>query len=81
MHSEARGATPQDSHSPAQPVTAAMSESLDPVVIRRQQFDKAMPYIGKLKAGLIEFFRTPKRTVITYFPIEMEDGSVKTFVG
>jgi len=58
-----------------------MPESLDPVVIRRQQFDKAMPYIGKLKAGLIEFFRTPKRTIITHFPIEMEDGSVKTFVG
>lgn len=60
---------------------ADMSESLDPVVIRRQQFDKAMPYVGKLKVGLIEFFRTPKRIITTYFPIEMEDGSVRTFVG
>jgi glutamate dehydrogenase (NAD(P)+) len=34
-----------------------------------------------LKQGLIEFLKRPARTVIVEFPVEMADGSVRTFTG
>lgn len=45
------------------------------------QFRRAKAHIKGLKRGLIEFFETPKRIIKVYFPIEMEDGSVRTFQG
>jgi len=45
------------------------------------QFRRAKAHIKGLKRGLIEFFEMPKRVIIVYFPIEMEDGSVRTFKG
>ena len=36
-------------------------ENLDPVVISEQQFNHAVCYIKKLKKGLIEFLKNPKR--------------------
>lgn len=56
-------------------------ENLDPVFISDQQFDKAICHIQGLKKGLIDFLRKPKRINITYFPIELDDGSVQTFQG
>ena len=56
-------------------------ENLDPVVISEQQFDHAVCYIKKLKKGLIEFLKNPKRINIVNFPIEMDDGSVQTIHG
>ncbi len=38
-------------------------------------------HIADLKHGLIEFFEVPKRTISVCFPVEMEDGSVRTFQG
>lgn len=57
------------------------SENLDPRAISEQQFDHAVCYIKKLKKGLIEFLKQPKRINIVHFPIEMDDGSVQTFHG
>jgi glutamate dehydrogenase (NAD(P)+) len=34
-----------------------------------------------MQRGLIEFFEVPKRTIEVCFPVEMEDGSVRTFHG
>jgi len=54
-------------------------ENLDPVYISEQQFAKATRYLQDLKHGLIEFLKQPKRLSIINFPIEMDDGSVKSF--
>lgn len=53
----------------------------EPLRITQIQFHRAKAYIVGLKRGLIEFFELPKRIIKVYFPIEMEDGSVRTFQG
>jgi glutamate dehydrogenase/leucine dehydrogenase len=55
------------------------TEILDPVVMSEQQFDRACLYINHLQRGLIDFLKQPKRIIIANFPIELDDGSVKTF--
>lgn len=57
------------------------NENFDPIAISEQQFDHAVCYIKKLKTGLIEFLKKPKRITIVNFPIEMDDGSVKSIQG
>jgi glutamate dehydrogenase (NAD(P)+) len=59
----------------------AGSENLDPVLIAQTQFRRAAHRLTGLKAGLIDFFMAPKRAISFRFPIEMDDGSVKTFEG
>ena len=56
-------------------------ENFDPIAISEQQFDHAVCYIQKLKKGLIEFLKKPKRITIVNFPIEMDDGSVQSIQG
>jgi glutamate dehydrogenase/leucine dehydrogenase len=56
-------------------------ENFDPIAISEQQFDYATCYIPRLKKGLIEFLKKPKRITIVNFPIEMDDGSVKSIQG
>lgn len=53
----------------------------DPLPIAQVQFRRAKAHIKGLKRGLMEFFELPKRTVKVCFPVEMEDGSVRTFRG
>ena len=57
----------------------ADEESFDPIVISERQFEKAAHLIQHLKKGLVDFHKQPKRIKIINFPIEMDDGSVKTF--
>ncbi|NOX42761.1 MAG: Glu/Leu/Phe/Val dehydrogenase [Gammaproteobacteria bacterium] len=57
------------------------NENIDPVYISNQQFDRAADCINELKTGLIEFLKLPKRINIINFPIEMDDGSVRSFQG
>jgi len=57
------------------------NETLDPILISEIQFDKANSYISHLQRGLVEFLKQPKRINIVNFPIELDDGSVKTFRG
>ncbi len=54
---------------------------LDLYVIAQQQFERALSWIDDLKAGLIDYLVTPKRTVHVRFPIHMDDDSVRTFHG
>ncbi len=56
-------------------------ENLDPRVISQQQFQRAISHLKNMKAGLIDFLNSPKRTVSVCFPIEMSDGSVSSFHG
>ena len=58
-----------------------MTESFDSIDISTTQFDRAVCYIPKLKAGLIDFLKQPKRIHIVNFPVEMDDGSVLSFQG
>lgn len=63
------------------PASPTAQEDLNPFHVARRQFDRAMPYLAGLKKGLIDHLKTPARTVSLSFPIEMDDGSVQTFVG
>jgi glutamate dehydrogenase (NAD(P)+) len=56
-------------------------EDLNPYHIAGQQFDRAAAYMPELKRGLIDFLKRPGRSVILDFPVELEDGSVRTFTG
>ena len=56
-------------------------ENFDPIYISEQQFNCAARHIVDLKKGLIDFLKQPKRTTIVNFPIELDDGSVKSFQG
>ncbi|MCP4200575.1 MAG: Glu/Leu/Phe/Val dehydrogenase [bacterium] len=56
-------------------------EELNPFRIAQMQFDKAVEYLPDLGPGLIEFLKSPNRTVMVEFPIETERGRVKNFVG
>lgn len=56
-------------------------ESLDPIDISVQQFNRATCYIKQLRAGLVDFLKKPKHINIVNFPIEMDDGEVKSFQG
>jgi len=57
------------------------TEDLNPFHITAQQFDRAVAYMPDLKRGLIDYFKRPHRTVIVEFPVEMDDGTVRTFTG
>lgn len=65
--------------SPQDAASDHVEENLDPVSISRQQFDRAAACIKDLKAGLIDFLKQPKRSVVINFPVEMDDGSVQSF--
>ncbi len=56
-------------------------EDLNPFHITAQQFDRAAAHMPHLKRGLIDYLKKPHRSVIVEFPIELDDGSVRTFTG
>ena len=56
-------------------------EDLNSFHIAKQQFDRAMPFLPHLKKGLIEFLKCPVRTLTVCFPIELDNGDVRTFTG
>jgi glutamate dehydrogenase (NAD(P)+) len=62
-------------------LAADAEEDLNPFHIAQQQFDNAIRYIPGLKEGLIEFLIRPERVIISEFPIETHNGTVRNFVG
>jgi glutamate dehydrogenase (NAD(P)+) len=56
-------------------------EDLNPFNITAQQFDRAAAHMPHLKRGLIDYLKRPHRSVIVEFPVELDDGSVRTFTG
>jgi glutamate dehydrogenase (NAD(P)+) len=61
--------------------TPEQAEELNPYRIAAQQFDRAVGHLPGLKRGLLDFLKRPARTVILEFPVELTDGSVRTFTG
>jgi glutamate dehydrogenase (NAD(P)+) len=59
----------------------SVAEDLNPFHVARQQFDRAVPHLPALKRGLIEYLKSPVRTITVCFPIELDDGSVQNFTG
>jgi glutamate dehydrogenase (NAD(P)+) len=61
-----------------------MTDNIDsngPLKIAQDRIDHAARYITDLPAGLVEFFKAPKRTIGVCFPVECDDGTVRTFQG
>ena len=56
-------------------------ENVNPYEIAREQFSRALAWIDGLKAGLVDFLDTPKRTIRVCFPVVMDDESIRTFYG
>jgi glutamate dehydrogenase/leucine dehydrogenase len=56
-------------------------ESLDSLEIVCEQFARARRHLEGFKRGLIEFFESPKRSISVCFPVQMDDGSIRTFHG
>lgn len=58
-----------------------IQEDLDPSHIRVEQFNLASVHLTGLKKGLVNYLCCPKRSICVSFPIEVVDGSVRTFHG
>ncbi len=41
----------------------------------------AIAHLDRLSTGLIDFLAAPKQSIVVNFPIQMDDGSVRTFQG
>ena len=46
-----------------------------------RQYEQATGRLPALKRGVVDFLRHPKRTISVCFPVEMNDGTVRTFHG
>ena len=57
------------------------SESLDLFVNATQQFERALTWLDGIKEGIVDFLINPKRTIHVRFPVNMDDGSTRTFHG
>jgi len=68
------------SQTPISP-SAREPEDLNPFGIAGRQFDRAVPHLPNLTKGMIQFLKTPVRTITVCFPIELADGSVQNFTG
>ena len=66
---------------PSEPQKATVQEELNPYLIAQKQFDAASKYVANLPEGLREFLRVVNRIIYVNFPVEMDDGTVKTFSG
>jgi len=60
---------------------STMETRAAPLLAAQDRFDRAARHIPELPAGLIDFFKAPKRTLSVNFPVAMDDGAVQTFRG
>lgn len=56
-------------------------DEVDTLEAQTELFRRARAHLEGFKRGLIDFFESPKRSISVCFPVEMEDGSVRTFRG
>ncbi len=68
-------------HESSAPTFPGAEDEFDPLLTTQVRFRRAAAHVKGLKRGVNEFFQTPKRTIKVCFPIEMKDGSVRTFQG
>ena len=57
------------------------AEDLNSYHIAQQQFDRAARFVPQLRNGLLDYLRRVSRLMTVEFPVEMDDGSVRTFIG
>ena len=67
----------QDSQAPS----TALDDELQPERIIHEQFLRARRHLGHIEPGLLDLLRLPRRTITVNIPVEMDDGSVQSFVG
>ena len=60
---------------------SSTGENLNPYEIAQHQFDTAAEYVAELPDGLRNWLRGTTRLQKFEFPVEMDDGSVRTFSG
>ena len=73
--------SPGNAGAPTDVLSDVPTEDLNPFHIARQQFETAIQYLPQLQEGLVEFLIRPDRVITVEFPIEMDDGTVRNFVG
>ena len=56
-------------------------EDFNPFRIAQRQFDRAARFVPELHNGLVEYLKVPARVLTVQFPVQMDDGSVRTFTG
>jgi glutamate dehydrogenase (NAD(P)+) len=61
--------------------TAPADNDFDLFIVSQQRFERALSWMDDLKAGLVDYLVTPKRTVHVRFSVHMDDDSVRTFHG
>jgi glutamate dehydrogenase (NAD(P)+) len=59
----------------------SQAEDLNPFHIAQQQFDQAVRHVALARNGLADFLKAPCRAISVRFPVEMDDGTVRTFEG
>lgn len=60
---------------------ATAPEEIDLYNVAKIQFERAMPWIDGLKAGMVDYLICPKRATHVRFSVNMDDNSVRTFHG
>ncbi|MCA9123608.1 MAG: Glu/Leu/Phe/Val dehydrogenase [Planctomycetaceae bacterium] len=66
---------------PTEPPLNRYQEDVNSFHIAQKQFDRALAHLPTLQHGLIDFLRSPIRSIALNFPVEMDDGRVQTFAG
>lgn len=56
-------------------------EDLEPLHISEQRLERAVAHLDGMSRDLFAFLHTPKRTISVFFPVQMDDGSVRIFEG
>jgi glutamate dehydrogenase (NAD(P)+) len=62
-------------------VAAGLDTELQPERIIREQFARARTYLAHIEPGLVDFLRLPQRTISVNLPVELDDGSMRNYVG
>ena len=62
-------------------VPPALQEDLNPFHIATQQFEHAIRYLPEYQKGLVESLVRPERMIISEFPIQTHNGTVRNFTG
>jgi glutamate dehydrogenase (NAD(P)+) len=60
---------------------APVKEDLNPFHIAQQQFQQAIRYLPEYQEGLVEYLVRPERVIISEFPIQTRNGTVRNFTG
>ena len=66
---------------PVERAEKGVEEDLNSYRIAQLQFDRASQYVPNLRQGLIDFLKSPSRSITVHFPVELQDGTVHTFTG